>query len=414
VRVRLLASTVLIAVISVLALGLPLGVVGGRLLERSVGERLEREADTAAGGLAAEHARGRPIDARLLASLASPGHRLEVRLPGGRVIAGGARLAGDVVRSPSGDASSRVRVTVVAPAAERGERVGGVWLAVLVLSLLALAAAVVLALAQARRLAGPLERLARRAATVGQPGFGASARASGVGEVDAVEDALTHADERIQALVAREREFAANASHQLRTPLTGLRMRLEELRALAPGGSAGEQEADAALEQADRLEATIAHLEALARRHELGPASADLGTVARAHVERVWTARFAASERPLTLEAPASLVVRMDEEGLRQVLDVLLDNALRHGDGRTAVTAARDHRWARLSVQDDGPGVPAGADARIFERRTSLNGGSGVGLAVARDLVRWAGGELTLAARRPACFEARVPAAHAE
>src|SRR5262249_59008566 len=90
---------------------------------------------------------------------------------------------------------------------------------------------------------------------------------SGVAEVDAIGAALADADRRVDEVLRREREFSANASHQLRSPLTGLRMRLEELRALAASDAAAE-EADAALAQADRLMHTIEHLEEFARGRE--------------------------------------------------------------------------------------------------------------------------------------------------
>ena len=91
---------------------------------------------------------------------------------------------------------------------------------------------------------------------------------------------------------------------------------------------------------------------------------------------------------------------------------MLLDNALRHGAGATVVSVGREHGWARLRVRDEGPGVaPSRADA-LFERGvSSANGGGGVGLAVARELVRREGGELALVHARPPCFEAAVPAA---
>jgi signal transduction histidine kinase len=103
--------------------------------------------------------------------------------------------------------------------------------------------------------------------------------------------------------------------------------------------------------------------------------------------------------------------VTLGAELLRQVLDVLLANAARQGAGRITVVVDRDDGWARLTVSDDGPGVPAGEEARVFDRGRSLAGGSGVGLAQARDLVRRGGGELSLARPRPPRFEVRLPIA---
>ncbi len=267
------------------------------------------------------------------------------------------RSSGPRLRVRAGNVTGGVRVTVIAPRNERTERIGGVWLAVAVLSLIAVAVAVGLALLQARRLAGPLERLARRATTVGHPGFNRRPAPSGVEELDAVEHALVEADERIAALLQREREFSANASHQLRSPLTGLRMRLEELQAIA-GTADAREEATAALGQVDRLLATIAELEALARAQESDGTPADLAGVTRAHTRAAWVPRFAAAGRELRVDAPGSALVRLADEALRQLLDVLLDNALRHGAGTTTVAAEATGPWARLAVAGRGRGRP--------------------------------------------------------
>src|SRR4051794_14247269 len=187
-RRRLLVSTTSIALAAVLLLGVPLGIIGSRLLAQSAEQRLEREADTAAARIVAARRAGRTVDAALLESLAETGHRLEIRLPDGRVISGGARLDGeDVARVRAGD--PQARVTVLAPAHERSERVGGVWLAVLVLSITAVGAAVGLGLLQGARLAGPLEALARRAAALGSaPPPGGRPEAAAIA---AAEDGLT-------------------------------------------------------------------------------------------------------------------------------------------------------------------------------------------------------------------------------
>jgi signal transduction histidine kinase len=209
-------------------------------------------------------------------------------------------------------------------------------------------------------------------------------------------------------VLRREREFSDNASHQLRTPLAGLRMRLEELRALATTDDA-KAEADAALGQADRLMGTIEHLEALARGRDAPAPADDLARVVADHVATEWAARFAEAGRALDVAPGAGVPARLAPETARQVVDVLLDNALRHGDGATAVRVTAAGGWALLRVRDEGPGVPAARAGELFERGVS-SGNGGVGLAVARELVRREGGELSLVHARPACFEAAVPA----
>jgi signal transduction histidine kinase len=409
VRRRLLVSTGLIALVAVLVLGVPLGLVGTRLLRQRTEARLEREADAAAVALGRRLRTGAPVDAAAVAAAARPGDRLDVVLPGGRRIAAGANVGTRPIRAEAARAGA-LSVTALAPATDRTDDVGGVWLAVIVLSLVAVGTAVGLALVQARRLAAPMERLASRVGRVAEPGVTVDAPPTGIGELDAIGAALVDADRRVEDALRREREFSDNASHQLRTPLAGLRMRLEELRALATTADAA-AEADAALAQVDRLAGTIEHLEALARDRAPDAAPpADLARVVAEHVAVEWAPRFAAAGRELTAGPPDGVAARLAPEAARQVVDVLLDNALRHGGGTTTVRVTAARGWALLRVDDDGPGVPPARAAELFERGVS-SGNGGVGLAVARELVRREGGELSLVHARPACFEAAVPAA---
>jgi signal transduction histidine kinase len=404
VRRRLLSSTGLIALVAVLVLGVPLGAVGSRLLAQQTEQRLEREADAASLALERLRRAGTAITAGDVARVAGPDRRMIVELPGGRRLIAGADVGADPIRVRG---SGSLPVTVLAPHSEQVEDTGGVWLAVVLLSLAAVAAAVGLALVQARKLAGPMERLARRAGAVGH-GEPAPAAPTGLAEVDRIGEALDAADRRIAALLQREREFSANASHQLRGPLTALRMRLEELAAIAR--EADERaEVEAALAQADRLQDVIEHLELLARGRDGPVERVDLAALAADHVARDWSARFATAGRELTTSADGPVPAQVGEETVRQLLDVLLDNALTHGEGATAVVLGARGGTARLVVRDSGPGVQAADAERLFDRHFST-GGSGVGLAVARELVRREGGELRLSGRRPAAFEAVLPA----
>jgi len=407
-RRRLLVSTGVISLVAVLVLGLPLGVVGSRLLRQAENQRLEREADQAAALLAAIRARGGQVDAQAVDRLARPGHVLEVTLPDGKRLSSGRVGKGATVRVRAGSGGS-THVAVVAPKAEVDDDAGAVWLAVMILSLVAVATAMGLALLQARRLAGPLEALAADAARIGRREPETLAD-SGVAEIDRLAAELRRADERIADLIRREREFTDNASHQLRTPLASLRMRLEEVGALAESPAA-EHEAAAALEQADRLHAAIEHLEAFARaRDSDADASHDISAVVDAHVRFAWADAYELADRELDLDLAVGLWTSAPAETVRQVVDVLLDNALVHAGGTVTVRLRLQDGTIRLVVEDHGTGIPDADRVRIFERGVSLSAGSGVGLAVARELARDSGGDLALAPGHPTRFELSVPA----
>jgi signal transduction histidine kinase len=195
-------------------------------------------------------------------------------------------------------------------------------------------------------------------------------------------------------LLAAQREFVANASHQLRTPLTGLRLRLE---ALAAGPAS--TDAQAGLREVDRLSELVADLLVLARAGvpPRAAATCDLRQEARAAADR-W--RPVAAERSGTLtlaEPPGPMAIAADAADVAAVLDNLIENAIVYSPegGTVAVSVARD---GVVRVRDSGPGIDPAEAARVFDRfyRGSAGreapGGTGLGLAIVRDLAaRWGG-----------------------
>jgi signal transduction histidine kinase len=163
-------------------------------------------------------------------------------------------------------------------------------------------------------------------------------------------------------------------------------------------------EAEAALAEADRLEATIAALLTVARGGTAEGRAVDLAAVVEESVVR-WAPLFDVTGRRIEARCEARPVARAAEPVVSQVLDVLIDNALHHGAGTVtvAVHAASGHPAARVS--DEGDGVPEGMEGAVFERHVSASGRTGVGLALARTLAESAGGRLELVSARPAVFE---------
>jgi signal transduction histidine kinase len=406
-RRRLILSTALIALAAVIVLGVPLALVeAARLREDSIG-RLEREADAVAGAIDDRLERAEPVSAALLRASISPAHRVAVRTRRGRRIVSGPRIEGEVLRAHAG-AALGASVVAEAPVSELDARIHRAWLLIAALSLGGVLTAVALAALQARRLARPLEAIARRSAQLGDGDFSIRAGHFGVPEIDAIARGLDSSAGRIAELVAREREFSANVSHQLRTPLTALRLRLEQAGD-SDDSDARARELEAALGETDRLEATIADLLTLARQASAGAtATVNAGSVAHDHAER-WRPTFARARRPLEVLADKNVLVRASRGTVGQVLDVLLDNALRHGSGPVRIGVVADGRVARITVGDGGPGVPPEARDRIFERGASQSGGTGIGLHLARALAQADNGGLRVLDGVPTRFELRLP-----
>jgi signal transduction histidine kinase len=403
VRRRVVTSTAVIALASVLVLGIPLGLVEASRVRTEANSRLEREADLVAGAIDDRLESRRPLLPANLSRYVRPGHRVVITPASGQRLVVGSRIRGDVTRVRSGSTRGAV-VFAEAPASETGKRVLHAWLLIAALAVGAVAAAVALALVQARRLARPLESLARTSARLGDGDFSTRAGRFSIPEADALARAFDATAERIAQLVGREREFSANVSHQLRTPLTALRLRLDELSLQA--SSAEEQaEIDAALRETDRLESTISDLLGYARRARAGDAVAmDLAETVRRHAT-TWQVLFRRAGRRLEVDAREPVAIRASPGAVGQVLDVLLDNALQHGRGDARVTVIEESNRARVCVEDDGQGVSPDLAGAIFERGSSDSGGTGIGLHLAQVLARAEGGELRLAEAAPSRFE---------
>ncbi len=407
-RQRLVWSTMAVAMGALLVLGLPLVFFVDRLARAEAEGIVRRQAEGIATGLANEIAAGRIVTTEVLAAAVPPGDHLVLRTTGGTVVSAGEIEAKGVVAvevSAIGGITLRLETS---DEFVRG-KVRQAWLALGALGGLGLTVAAGLAGLQARRLAGPLDELAQAAERLGAGDFSTTTPRSGLEEVDTIAVALDTSAARIAGLVKAEREFSANASHQLRSALTSLRLRLEGLTAADDPAVAAE--AVQALEQAERLSDTVAELLRLARTGRADDAQTfDLTVLASAHL-RDLAPRFEVAGRQAALVAPRPVPVRAAAGAVGQALDVLLDNALRHGAGpvRVVVEAAGDH--GQVTVEDQGPGIAPDASAGLFERRAGAASAHGIGLALARTLVQADGGRLDLLRASPASFRITLPLA---
>ncbi|MGH3830434.1 MAG: sensor histidine kinase [Pseudonocardiaceae bacterium] len=265
----------------------------------------------------------------------------------------------------------------------------------------------------ARRLAGPLTDVAERADRLGAGDFRPVPARSGIPELDRVADRLDTAAAALAELIARERALVGDVSHQLRSRLTALQLRLDELAAHPDPDIA--EEAEAALEQAERLGAVLDDL--LRATEEARAATAEPVELAEllAEVLADWQPQADADQRTLRLRAADELVARVTPGRLREALGVLIDNALRHGAGVVTLSArwtgVAPDRMVVVEVTDGGEGVPEELAAHVFDRGVSGASSTGVGLALARALVEADGGRLELSSAQPARFAVylRVP-----
>jgi signal transduction histidine kinase len=284
----------------------------------------------------------------------------------------------------------------------------------------ALALGLALAWFLADSLSRPLRRLAATARRVEEGDLEARAQVEGPSEQREVAIAFNDMTERLGVVLAAQREFVANASHQLRTPLTGLRLRLESAAAKADTPEL-ERELAAAEQEVERLARLLNTLLMLAREGQTPAAGrlVSLGLAAK-HAQERWEARSEQQGRRLDLEQAEDVVVHSAEEDLAIVLDNLIENALHYSPegGTVTIEFGRDGSEAFLAVLDEGPGLAEGEEEALFERfaRGSASrdapSGTGLGLAIVQTLAQRWGGRASLRTRPDggARAELRLPA----
>lgn len=276
------------------------------------------------------------------------------------------------------------------PAAFAVRQGGGNLLRLAVTALAVVAVAVVVGALLARHLSRPIEQLGTWATAFGRD---TSSRRppepSGIAELDELRASLLQADERIRELLRRERSFSSHVAHQLRTPVAAMRVAVEaELDSPRPDATTVLHETLGAL---DRLEAAITSLLALSRHAHGEPVSCDVAAVVRAHVGE-WQATYRGAGRALEVGGDDAVPARVDPSAVRHILDVLLDNALRHGRGRVAVRTRGNESQVEIDVADEG--TPGGQRDPFSERQSAAS--HGIGLRLARTLAESQGGRLQL------------------
>ena len=409
-RRRLLVSTLAVAVAAVLLLGLPLAFVISRLQVSEASQQVRRDATSLARGLQARVNDGTPPNVAQLGKSLLPDRYVIIRqYTVGRTILGEEPPARDTIRAQS--VTRDFKVTVEADDSTVVARVVKALLLISALALLAVGVAVALAILQARRLTRPLEELAGAADRLGSGDARPLGRRYGVPELDQVAEGLDGSAQRISDLLSAGRDFAADASHQLRTPLTALSMRLEEMITAADDPGVVREEGAAALAQTERLAEVVGQLLGrVARRSVAGaPALASIDDVVAQQVIE-WDPAFRRLGRKLEVTGEKGLFAYVTPGSAAQVIATLLDNALVHGAGVVTIRTSQTPRSAVVEVRDEGKGVPQELVPRIFERSVSGRpGGTGLGLSLARSVAAADGGQVVLVRPRPAVFAVFLP-----
>lgn len=403
-RRRLINSTLAVVLFVIAVFGVSLVIVETRAIEKNAHESAQSDAARIVAVVEARIAAGETVTADTMRS-AVPGDRyVRVELPDQRAFALGDQPGDGVIEGQESGSHGEV-VTVQQSRSVITEEVGRILMIVVGVGALTVAVATLLAVGQARKVSAPLTDLAETAERLGSGDPRPRHRRYGVPELDRVADVLDASAERIARMLTAERRLAADASHQLRTPLTALSMRLEEIVETADTDpQTVKDEAVVALAQVERLTDVVERLLTNSRdRRSDSAVIFDLDEVVLQQVEE-WRAAYRGAGRAIVHSGRAELKAIGTPGAVATVLATLVENALMHGDGTVALRTRIAANQVVIEVSDEGAGVAAELGSRVFERTVSGHNSTGIGLAVARDLAEADGGRLELLQQHPPVF----------
>ena len=402
-RRRLINSTLAVVLVVIAVFGVSLVIVETRTISNSAQESVDSEALRLISVVESRLLGAERITSQVLAEQVDASRYARVEIPGRTPIEVGERPTdSNVIRSTeTGEQGEKVTVEESRSAVTR--EVGRTLLIIGAVALLAIISAVLLAVRQADRLTSPLTDLAETAERLGSGDPRPRHKRYGVTELDRVADVLDSSAERIARMLTAERRLAADASHQLRTPLTALSMRIEEI-SVTDDPETVKEEANIALTQVERLTDVVQRLLTNSRDPRTGSAVVfDLDEVVKQQIEE-WRPAYRSAGRAVVCSGKHGLEAVGTPGAVAQVLAALIENSLMHGGGTVALRTRVTGNQVVVEVTDEGPGVPADLGARIFERTISGRNSTGIGLAVARDLAEADGGRLELLQQQPPVF----------
>jgi len=405
-RRRLVISTIAIVLVVLGALALPIGLIVYDAAEQQLDARIEEQATTIAAEISESVAEGQEPDFEVIAAPLGSNDGVEIVSSEGEELFEKS-LTARSTREATRFATDSTRVTVSTSAAPLDENFRSQLEVLSMLALGAIAAAAALAAVQGHQLARPLERLSRRASAIGEGDFslGPFVRTR-IPEIDGIGSALETSSQRVHFMLANERHFTADATHQLRTGIAGVAMRVELLAMNADEDVASE--AREILRQTDQLNGTIDELLAAARNRSVNERSDfDLSALVADHVEE-WKPRYAAVRRHLGMVTADWAPPVSGTKGLAgQVIDILIDNSLRHGAGSVTLMI----EGPSVTVIDQGPGVPPDRLKHLFDGPVDPAARHGRGLSLARRLAQVDGATLDVVGNHPLRIRYALPRA---
>jgi two-component system, OmpR family, sensor kinase len=296
----------------------------------------------------------------------------------------------------------------------------GLKLEILTGGLIAVAIAAAIGLYYTRTATSNIQRFQEAARKVADGNFETTIPVASVGQLGQLARTFNEMQRRLAELDSARKQFIANASHELRTPIFSLGGFVELLEEEDPSPEEREEFVRTMRQQIERLTKLTTDLLDLSQLDAgavvMRASAVDLTALAR-EVTREFGARADLRGSRLQLRTPQQPAIALgDPDRVRQIIRILLDNALTHTPEGTDVTVTTysANRRAELTVSDDGPGIPQRAQKRIFERFYTADkaGGSGLGLAIATELAQRMKGEITISSsRRFTAFTLDLPPA---
>ncbi len=407
---RLIAAFVGVTVLLIVLFGAAGAYSVTALLEDEEQRQVDRSVLMLATVVGEHLERGDEVTAALLRRQLAAGERAEYSDAGGDVVA--ATRAGGHAGETNGEIQGMHRlagggtVTLSRSTAHVEALVGDALLTIVLVGLVLVLLAAVLGVVVARRMSQPFQDLALLAGEFGRGRFDVDVPNYSIPEAEDIGRAIREAQRELTGLIGRERAFAANASHQLKTPLTALRLNLEDLALWPQTAPEVAEELTRGVSELDRLGITVNDLLELAHDRRVGAVvEIDLCALVR-DIARRWRPRVEADSRRLVELTPGEVMVRLTPGPLSQILDALVLNAVIHGAGEISVAVAALDNYVRVQVSDQREATTGEDD---FARPTGGSRRGDIDLSVAAEIAKGFGGYLRLEPEPPMTFSLMLP-----